>query len=62
MHCGVVEQAKAYSDAMDEELVLLIAPAITGCRAQAQSIARAMRGIGRRETDELAAWVAQQSI
>ena len=62
VHCGVVEQAKAYSDAMDEELVLLIAPAITGCRAQAQSIARAMRGIGRRETDELAAWVAQQSI
>ena len=62
VHCGVVEQAKAYSDAMDEELVLLIAPAITGCRAQAQSIAQAMRGIGRRETDELAAWVAQQPI
>lgn len=62
VHCGVVEQAKVYSDAMDEELVLLIAPAITGCRAQAQSIAQAMRGIGRRETDELATWMAQQSI
>lgn len=59
---GVVAQAQVFSDALDEELIPAIAPAMTGCRAQAASLARALREIGRAETDELADWIAAQSI
>lgn len=59
---GAVAHAQVFSDALDEELIAAIAPAMTGCRAQAASLAQALRALGRPETDELAEWIAAQSI
>ncbi len=59
---GTVTQVQAFSDALDEQLIPAIVQAMTGCRAQAASLACALRDIGRAETGELADWIAVQPI
>lgn len=59
---GYVQEAAAYSDAMDEAFVGRIAPAITGCAFRSADLAACMQGLGGEQAAELAAWVREKGF
>ena len=54
---GVVAEARAYSDAMDEAMVARLAPALTGARFDTTALAGALRKLEHPQADALAEWL-----
>ena len=54
---GVVAEARAYSDAMDEAMVARLAPALTGARFDNTALAGALRKLEHPQADALAEWL-----
>ena len=54
---GVVAEARAYSDAMDEAMVARLAPALTGARFDNTALAGALRELEHPQADALAEWL-----
>lgn len=54
---GVVADARASSDAMDEAMIARIAPALVGARYENAALADALRSLRHPQADEVAAWL-----
>ena len=59
---GEIETAKVYSDAMDEAMIDLIAPALFGVRYENAALAAALRRIENPQVDEIAAWIESEEL
>ena len=59
---GVIEGARAYSDAMDEAMIGAIAPALLGLRYQNAAIAAALRSLNRPQLEDAARWIESEEL
>ena len=59
---GEVVDARVWSDAMDEAMIARIAPALLGARYENAALAAALRGLGHPQADEIAAWLAAETL
>ena len=59
---GIVAQARAYSDAMDEALIARIAPAMVGSRYENSALAKSARILGHPLAGELADWLSTTNL
>ena len=59
---GTVAEARVWSDAMDEAMIARIAPALHGIRYENSALAGALRAIGMRQTDDVAAWIESEDL
>lgn len=59
---GIVAGARVFSDAMDEEMIGSVAPALTGARYQNAALAEALRGLGHPQARELADWLESTDL
>ncbi len=59
---GVVTEARAYSDAMDEAMIARLAPALTDARFNNAALSAALRMLRHPQADELADWMATTDL
>lgn len=59
---GIVAHAKVWSDAMDEDMIRCVAPAITGARYENGALAAALRALQSSQADEIAAWIECEEL
>ena len=59
---GVVSEARAYSDAMDEAMIERLAPALTGARFDNAALSAALRKLEHPQADELADWLSTTDL
>ena len=59
---GVIEEARVWSDAMDEAMIERIAPALTGIRYENGALAAALAGLRSPQSDDLAAWLENEEL
>ncbi len=59
---GVVGEARAYSDAMDEAMIGRIAPALTGARYDNAALAAALHTLRHPQADALADWISTTDL
>lgn len=59
---GLVAEAGVYSDAMDEEFIGRIVPAVRGCPMNASALAERIRGLNHPQGDELAQWLSEKEF
>ena len=59
---GYVTQAQVYSDALDEGLILRIAPLLTGCQFTSAALSERLRALGGVEGEDLAGWILNESL
>ena len=59
---GVIERARAWSDAMDEAMIGRIAPALTGIRYENDVLAAALRSLAHPQADDLAGWITEEEL
>ena len=59
---GAVTDSRAWSDAMDEELIGRLAPALRGAKYRNDALAAAVRALGHPQADELAAWLLEEEL
>lgn len=59
---GYVQEAAAYSDAMDEEFIERIAPALVGCAFRSKELAGCLHDLGGEQAAELADWVLEKGF
>lgn len=59
---GHVTQAQVYSDALDEGLILRIAPLLAGSPFNSAALGERLRALGGIEGEDLAGWIAQESL
>ena len=59
---GEIETAKVYSDAMDEAMIDLIAPALLGVRYENAALAAALRKVDHPQIGEIAAWIESEEL
>ena len=59
---GIITEARAFSDAMDEVMIARIAPALTGARYENDALAGALRRLSHPQADELANWLSTTDL
>ena len=59
---GVITGAKTFSDAMDETMIDRIAPALMGARYENAALTAALRTLANPQSDEIAAWLAEEAL
>ena len=59
---GLVREARVYSDALDEEMVSAIGPALVGCRFTSEALGARLKALGFPETEEVAQWLLGERI
>ena len=59
---GAVAEARVYSDAMDEAMIDLIAPALTGARYRSADLAAALRRLQHPQLEDVAEWLEAEAL
>ena len=59
---GAITGAKVFSDAMDEEMIGRVGPALTGAPYENGALAAALRSLAHPHADEMADWLAAEEL
>lgn len=62
LHKGYVQEAAAYSDAMEEDFIARIAPALLGCPFRSEELAQRIRALNTPQAEEIAEWILEKGF